>query len=234
MHIRPTALVLALSGSLVGAALLAVVTFNRVAAAPPPDNTGAVPPALATEAPAPTGAVGAVTNPHGNLPPNHPVMGGNNPHAAKPAEQAAIQWKTPAAWKTAASASTMRIATYHVPPAPGAADQAELSVSRAGGTVEANAQRWVSQFEGGIEEPRVDRIVSGFKVTIVSIKGQYVGGGGAMAPSDAKPEGQWALVGAIVETPSGSYFFKLTGPAASVAAARGQLDALVASITPAS
>jgi hypothetical protein len=38
----------------------------------------------------------------------------------------------------------------------------------------------------------------------------------------------WALLGAVVATPGMPHFFKLTGPAKSVKAARAEFDQLVA------
>lgn len=40
----------------------------------------------------------------------------------------------------------------------------------------------------------------------------------------------WALLGAIVEAPEQPYFFKLTGPAATVHAARPAFEALLDTI----
>ncbi len=50
-----------------------------------------------------------------------------------------------------------------------------------------------------------------------------------MMQSTGKKAG-YRLVGAIVEAPEGNVFFKLTGPAPTVAAAQADFDALVASI----
>jgi hypothetical protein len=55
-----------------------------------------------------------------------------------------------------------------------------------------------------------------------------MGSGGS--PSAPRPGSR--LVGEIVEAPSGPWFFKLTGPDATVKAAGTELDALVDSIRP--
>jgi hypothetical protein len=49
-----------------------------------------------------------------------------------------------------------------------------------------------------------------------------------MSPTGKKAG--YRLLGAIVEAPAGNVFFKLTGPAATIAAAQADFDALVASI----
>ena len=67
------------------------------------------------------------------------------------------------------------------------------------------------------------------KVQIVEIEGTYLGSGGPMMHAQVKKAG-YKLLGAIVPAPEGSVFFKLTGPAKTVNAARGDFDALIASI----
>jgi hypothetical protein len=123
----------------------------------------------------------------------------------------------------------MRIATYRVPRASGDAEDAELSVVQAGGSVEANAQRWLGQFDeaGQKSAKRSVRHVGTLEVSIVDVQGTYSGG---MGP-DTSPKAGWALRGAIVALPGAPCFFKLTGPAKSVAAAAAEFDALIASLT---
>ncbi len=129
------------------------------------------------------------------------------------------------------NASAMRIGTYRVNPGSHAASPAEVSVIRAGGTTEANIQRWLGQFDDAGQETRTTKTVRGFKITVVEVSGTFLGG--SMTP-DAKSVAHpgWALLGAIVETPGSPYFFKLTGDAATVRAARASFDALLDSITP--
>jgi hypothetical protein len=71
--------------------------------------------------------------------------------------------------------------------------------------------------------------VAGLRVTRVELDGTYLAPGGPMMQSTGKKTG-YRLLGAIVEAPGGNVFFKLTGPAATVAAAAAELDALVLSI----
>jgi hypothetical protein len=119
----------------------------------------------------------------------------------------------------------MRLATYT---APGGVD---VSVSRAGGAMEANIQRWTAQFDDVGREGRVEKTVRGIHVVTVDMAGTYVGGGAAMG-GPAEPQRDWAMVGAIVQGPGPAYFFKMTGPAAAVRAARPSFDHMVESISP--
>jgi hypothetical protein len=167
------------------------------------------------------------------LPPGHPPVGSRavSPAAPTAPEAASITWKAPSGWTSVANASSIRIATYRVPRAPGDGVEPELSVSRAGGSTDANVQRWIAQFDDAGKDTREERTIHGLKVTIVEVGGTYVGG--AMTPTrgEARQTG-YRLLGAVVEAKGGSYFFKLTGPDASVRAARPAFDALLASVAP--
>src|SRR5687767_6167407 len=63
--------------------------------------------------------------------------------AAKPSD---VAWDAPASWQKSDNPSAMRKATYKIPKVAGDPEDAELSVSTAGGTVEANVTRWEGQF----------------------------------------------------------------------------------------
>ena len=150
--------------------------------------------------------------------------------AARPAAgPAGLAWDAPASWQKADNPSTMRIATYKIPKAAGDSEDAELSISQAGGAAEANIARWEGQFEdrqGATKKE--ERRVGELKVTIVELRGKFMGGGMPGGPAaGAKPA--WMMLGAIVDTPQ-PHFFKLTGPEKTVSAARADFDKLVDSL----
>ena len=76
---------------------------------------------------------------------------------------------------------------------------------------------------------RSSREVNGMKVTLVSISGTYLSPGGPMMQSQGKKE-NYRLLGAIVEGPEGSVFFKFTGPAHTVAAAEATFNTFISSL----
>ncbi len=76
------------------------------------------------------------------------------------------------------------------------------------------------------------RTVHGIELTTVRISGAYLAPGGPMMQSQGKRPG-YVLVGAIAQAAQGSLFFKLTGPGATVTAARADWEALLASFGPA-
>ena len=151
---------------------------------------------------------------------------------------AGLHWTAPAGWKAEAQ-RPMRLATYAVPRAAGDQDNGECGVyyfgPGQGGSVEANLDRWIGQFLEAGGKPskqaaKVDkRAVHGLKVTSVDVSGAYTGMGGPMAQSGA-PKAGYRLLGAIVEGPQGSVFFKFTGPAKTVAQNQTAFDQMLASL----
>jgi hypothetical protein len=71
--------------------------------------------------------------------------------------------------------------------------------------------------------------VAGLPVTNVDLTGTYMSSMGPMAPTKT-PKTNYRLLGAIVEGPSGSIFFKLTGPAKTVEAAKKDFEKMLAGI----
>jgi hypothetical protein len=150
---------------------------------------------------------------------------------------AGIRWTAPPGWKTEAE-RPMRAATYSIPSAQGAGP-AECVVNYfgpgQGGTVAANVDRWRSQMLGADGKPAAARVttrsVRSIKITVVDASGAYTGMGGPMV-SNPKPVNGYRLLGAIAEAPQGTVFFKLTGPAKTVAAQEAAFERLLASIQP--
>jgi hypothetical protein len=98
-----------------------------------------------------------------------------------------------------------------------------------GGGIEDNVARWGKQFEGAPKPATRTAQQAGLRVTRTEVAGTYLAPGGPMMQSTGKKTG-WRLLGAIVEAPGGNVFFKLTGPAATVAGAQAEFDALVGSV----
>jgi hypothetical protein len=154
--------------------------------------------------------------------------------AAKPRTGSAggLRWSVPATWPDAPGGS-LRVATYKVP-APRGSEAGECAVfffgQGQGGTVDANLERWSRQFEGTPRPERSTRQVHGLAVTVARLAGTYLAPGGPNMQSQGKRPG-YRLLGAIVESPEGFVFFKLTGPAATVAGAEAGFEAILASLT---
>ena len=144
--------------------------------------------------------------------------------AVASAQSPTLRFTAPKDWTVKPSSSPMRVAQYGLPRAAGDAEDAELIVyffGGQGGSVEANLDRWVGQMEQPDGRPskavaRTETLtVNGMKATVLDVSGKYVA---EMAPGSAtrfnKPG--FRLKAAVVETPGGPYFVKLTGPAKTV------------------
>ncbi len=147
-----------------------------------------------------------------------------------------ITWVDPPGLRRVPPKSAMRKASYEVPRANGDTEDGELAVfyfgPGQGGSIDANVDRWVKQFSGisANDVKRADREANGLRQHTVEIQhGSFDAGQMAMGGSKG-PKSDYALEGAIVETPSGAYFFKMTGPSRTVLAARAPFLQLLDSV----
>ena len=154
------------------------------------------------------------------------------------AESAAgVRWTAPEGWANEGS-RPMRAATYRIAPAAGDKASAECGVyffgAGQGGTVEANLERWKSQFKdpnGKVAPAQIAKRTSrGLTITTIDTAGEYSGIGGPMAAS-AAVQG-YRLLGAIVTASGGNIFVKLTGPAKTIAANQQKFEQMLASFQP--
>lgn len=154
-------------------------------------------------------------------------------------EDAGLRYTVPAAWTRVPAPSDMRAAQYRIPKTGADAEDGELVLfffgKGQGGGAEQNLDRWYGQFKQDDGRPSKDaavvttRTVNGLKVTSVDLSGTYrpapMGGGG---PTKEKPG--YRMLAAVVEGPGGPWFFRVTGPSATVVAAKPGFDALLASV----
>jgi hypothetical protein len=160
------------------------------------------------------------------LPAGHPPVDPNAGLAPAASAESNLAWTVPPSWEVLPNTSSMRIATYRPPRAPGDTADTDVSVTQAGGAITANADRWLGQFdaEGRKTAKKTTKTIAGLEVTIVEVEGTFSGGMGG------RTESGWALLGAIVATPGMPHFFKMTGPKKTVTAARKDFDAMLASM----
>lgn len=151
---------------------------------------------------------------------------------------AGLTYNTPASWKTVTTSSSMRVAQFVVPRAAGDTQDAEFVVyyfGGAGGSIEANIERWIGQMQQPNGQPssaaakRQSLTINGLKVTVVDVPGTYVA---EVTPGSPQRHNSanFHLRAAVIETPNGPYFIKLTGPAKTVAASEGAVDAFLKSV----
>jgi hypothetical protein len=126
----------------------------------------------------------------------------------------------------------MRAAEYSVPRAAGDPEDGECTVFTfgpgQGGSADDNIERWVKQLEPTTAGPsRTTRTVNGMTVSRVDVSGTFTPMQMPGGPPSHGPHTGWRLLGVVVEAPGGAWFFKVTGPDATVKAAAKELDALV-------
>ncbi|MEL7061280.1 MAG: hypothetical protein AAGN46_14755 [Acidobacteriota bacterium] len=135
----------------------------------------------------------------------------------------------PAAWQQQQPSSSMRAAQAAIPGANGAG---ELTVfyfgPGGGGSVEANLQRWAGQIESDAVPNRESFEVNGLRVTWLDASGTLKASTMGVGPTEPQPDSR--LFAAVVEGGAGPWFFKATGPQATMAEAQDDFVALLQSV----
>lgn len=136
-----------------------------------------------------------------------------------------LRYKVPEGWVVDKPTSNMRVAQYKLPKITGDGDDGLLVLyyfgQGQGGTPQANIDRWIDQMtqpdgSSSKDKARTEALtVNGLQVSTVDVLGSYSGGMAQdSAPQDSKAI--YRLRAAIIDTPKGSYFVKLTGPEKTV------------------
>ena len=136
-----------------------------------------------------------------------------------------LTYQVPAGWRTEQPKSSMRLAQFVLPRAAGDAEDAVAVIfffgQGQGGTVNANLERWAGQMTqaggrpGTIKDGKTTTFTAnGHPVTVLDISGTL---GTDMMTASATPKPGYRMKAAVVETPKGPYFVKLTGPEKTIA-----------------
>lgn len=140
---------------------------------------------------------------------------------------AQLKWDTPEGWSEAPASSMRDVNLSFGPDGIGECYVARLP--GAAGGLESNVNRWRKQMGQGdlsAEEiaalPKID--IFGVPASLVTIDGSFTGMGGAATIDDAR------MLGAVLMTPNGALFVKMTGPKDLVAANREAFEAFTASL----
>jgi hypothetical protein len=151
---------------------------------------------------------------------------------------AGLTFSAPSAWRVVPTSSSMRVAQYALPRAPGDTQDAELVIyyfGGSGGSVDANIQRWVGQMQQPDGRPssavakHSKRTVNGLAATVVDVSGTYVA---EMTPGSQERHNSpnFRLRAVVIETANGPYFIKLTGPVATVSAHEKNFEQFLGSV----
>ena len=138
-------------------------------------------------------------------------------------EGGSLTWKAPTGWGEEVPASSMRKAQYRLPKVAEDTEDAMVAIfyfPGQGGSVQDNLDRWYGQFiqPDGKSTKEVAKVsketVNNLPQTTVDVSGTYADQMRPMGPST--PKAGFRLLGGIIETGSGPWFVKLTGPEKSV------------------
>lgn len=125
---------------------------------------------------------------------------------------------------------------FAIPAVEGDAAAGRIIMMGAGGSVQANIDRWIGQFsqpDGSETRQRAttaEKAVAGQTIHVVDVRGTYKDRPrGPMGPAEDKTD--YRMLGAVIVTQdSGSYFVKLYGPEQTVASGEASFMALLDSL----
>jgi hypothetical protein len=133
-----------------------------------------------------------------------------------------FKFAVPAGWRSGQPSSPMRKAELYVPGPEGTGKAGEALITvfhfgpGQGGTVQQNVDRWFGQFDGDNDAngaATAKETIGTVPVTFARTRGTFQSG---MPGQPTTPlEGQ-ALLGAILESPNGDVYIKMTGPSPTV------------------
>ena len=140
----------------------------------------------------------------------------------KPTERL-LGFAHPDAWVEEEPANRMRRVQFKIFDKQEEQAPAQLAVFhfRVASSIEQNIRRWATQM--GVGETKPEKLEGKCPVTLVDLKGTYMG------DSENDPIGDARMLAAIVEAPDGQWFFKLVGPSRTVGDWRNEFVSLLKS-----
>ena len=129
--------------------------------------------------------------------------------------------QAPGNWEKVEPKSSMIEAEFAVPKLDADAANGRVTMMASGGSIEQNIERWYGQFTqpDGKETKEVAKIevkeVNKMKIHMVDISGTFLDTmGNPAGPKTDRDD--YRMLAAIVESPSGNYYLKCYGPAATM------------------
>lgn len=141
----------------------------------------------------------------------------------------AITLTAPAAWARKRAESSFVAAEFTLTRAGGDEADGRLTVSVAGGSVEANVERWKGQFGGAPKDSKQEQFdAGGFPVTLVDLAGDFNDQRGPFAPAVSRPG--YRMMAAIIPVNGQLHFVKAVGPQKTVETHADEFKAFVRSV----
>lgn len=159
--------------------------------------------------------------------------------SATASAQESLHYQAPPDWIQIETASPQQLDHYGLPRTPGDPEDAELSVYYFVDdtvTVESTLELWTNQMLQPDGRPPSEMAsttnfdVADLSVTVLDVPGIY---SAEVQPNSGMHyyKRDFRLKAAVVETPEGPYFFKLTGPSQTVADSEVEFNALLANLS---
>lgn len=173
--------------------------------------------------------------------PNETRPGANSQANASPRESngssgrvvvEGITLSSPANWESKTPTSPIIAAEFLLPRAEGDDADGRLTISTAGGSVQANIDRWKGQFGPQPQETSQEEIdVAGLKVTVVDLSGDFNDQRGPFAPAVKRPG--YRMIAAVIPSEGQLHFIKATGPQKTISANADAIHQFIRSARPA-
>jgi hypothetical protein len=142
-----------------------------------------------------------------------------------------ITLDAPATWESKTPGSPIIAAEFVLPRADGDDADGRLTISTAGGTVEANIDRWKGQVDPPPQQPLREEInVAGLKITVVDFTGDFNDQRGPFAPAVKRPS--YRMIAAVIPVDSQLHFIKATGPQNTIAKHAEAIHEFIRSVQP--
>lgn len=144
----------------------------------------------------------------------------------------AMRLMAPESWVRKPASSDFVMTEFALPKAEGDAQDGRLTVSTAGGSVEANIERWKGQFAPEPTASSQETLqVGDVEITFVDLAGTFKDQRGPFAPA-TQYEG-YRMLAAIVPLAGQQYFIKAYGPEKTMAAYVSQFKEFLNTLAPA-
>ncbi|HTK73867.1 MAG TPA: hypothetical protein VL371_01345 [Gemmataceae bacterium] len=141
----------------------------------------------------------------------------------------AITLTAPSGWGRKRAESSFIEAEFMLPRAEGDDADGRLTISSAGGTVEANIDRWKGQFGGSPKNAKQEQIdAGGMSITLVDFSGDFNDQRGPFAPPVNRPG--YRMIAAIVPGNGQLHFVKAVGPQKTIEAHADEFKTFVRSV----
>jgi hypothetical protein len=145
-----------------------------------------------------------------------------------PLELDTITLTAPAGWRRTPPSSSFVMAEFALPRAEGDDADGRLTVSSAGGSLEANMDRWKGQFNPLAKQAPPEEVdVNGLKATIVDFSGDFNDQRGPFAPAVQRPD--YRMIAAIIPVNGQLHFIKATGPQKTIASHADEIHEFIRS-----